>query len=259
MMLALCSTGFFCSSFILISVQRHNGAVQLKHLLPEEGAYVLFRLSVWSGPSKGKQMASAFKRWIVLPVWSLLPTLVFNQIQIGLELGDDNGYHILSRKRDDRIIPPPPSLAPGGLKKVKVQRLKSLTSYQIKCQNLPLRDIENQGLKNNENLDRTGQIWTQDGSWEIHPNEGVSTKCRNGVDTFPPPSLPITVTVFGPGTETAPAEWHCPEPSAYYTCSGPSQGLCGVQARHPFVRYQRCVLTAMRCSGKLKHTLSCIA
>lgn len=78
MMLALCSTGFFCSSFILISVQRHNGAVQLKHLLPEEGAYVLFRLSVWSGPSKGKQMASAFKRWIVLPVWSLLPTLVFN-------------------------------------------------------------------------------------------------------------------------------------------------------------------------------------
>lgn len=101
MMLALCSTGFFCSSFILISVQKHSGPVQLKHSLPEEGAYVLLSLSVWSGPTKGKQGVSAFKSWIVLPVWPLLPTLVFNLIQTGLELGDDNGYQILSRKGDD--------------------------------------------------------------------------------------------------------------------------------------------------------------
>lgn len=78
-------------------------------------------------------MVSAFKCWVVLHVSPLLPTLVFNLIQTGLELGDDNGYQMVSRKRDDQIISPPLSLAPGGLKKVKVPKLKSLMSYQIKC------------------------------------------------------------------------------------------------------------------------------
>lgn len=80
MMLALCSTGFFCSSFIFIPIQRHSASVQLKHSLSKDRAYVLFSLSVWSGPSKGKQVVSTFKCWIVLPVCP--PTPYF-----GLQLG----------------------------------------------------------------------------------------------------------------------------------------------------------------------------
>lgn len=95
MMLALCSTGFFCSTFIFIPVQRHSGSTYWKHLLCEDRAHVLFSLSVWPGPRKGKQGVSAFTCWIALYCLSAL-TLVLNLVQIGSRTGSDNGYQVLS-------------------------------------------------------------------------------------------------------------------------------------------------------------------